>query len=81
MLDGEDADTVPIAEASPIKAIAKAISGMMYLKILLAIQHILSVTRAKVVNNIIAAKSNLVFLHYVTEMSYLCFMFVTIKQK
>lgn len=58
-LHGVEEDIVPIAELSPMKAIANATNGIIYLRIFLAIRHNFSVLRTKVVNKIIPAKRNL----------------------
>ena len=61
MLCGLLGDIDPMAELLPIRPSSTTTSGIRYLKTLLAIKHLISVSRANIGNNIITAKRNFSF--------------------
>lgn len=54
-------DIDPMAELLSIRLSSTTMNGIRYLKTLLAIQHLISVSRANIGNNIITAKRNFSF--------------------
>ena len=61
-------DIAPIAELLPIKAIATATKGIIYLKTLFIILHLSSIPSANVENNFITTKRYLTILRNVTQL-------------